>query len=157
MRAHQRGVVMLLSLLLSLLLGLLATSALRKAMSEPRQTALVLRNALALEQAEATLLEALTGLTHAPPPCQACAPPSRPHALQGSWQRSHSGYFQLQNLGASDRAAYLPEDERVLLIRITAVSLQAQSRHVLEAVYALRADQQQAPQRVLWRQRLKED
>lgn len=154
---RQRGVIMLISLVFSVLLGLLAASALRDAMREPRLSALLLSNAQALEQAEATVLEALAGLSGLPPACPACLPPSAPHTLQGHWQRTASGYFQLQNLGVVTRAAHLPRGESVQLIRITAVSLQARARHVIEAVYALRDDPGHVPQRVLWRQRLKED
>ncbi len=63
-------------------------------------------------------------------------------------------YDQLQNLGVSKRAAHMPEGQPVRLFRITAVSKQSRSRHVLEAVYAVAGNQ---TQRITWRQRLRGD
>jgi len=155
---HQRGVVLLLALILSLLLGLFAASALRDALLETRMAGYLRDSLQAFEQAEATLLAGEAELHRAPPQqCQACLPPAHPHDLQGQWQASKSGYFQLQNLGESTRAAHMPKGEPVTLYRVTAVSRQAESRQVLEAVYAIPAAQAQAPQRILWRQRLRED
>jgi len=154
---HQRGVVLLLALVLSLLLGLLAASALRGALVETRLAGYLRDGQQAFEQAEATLL-AGEGILQVSPPeaCQACLPPPNPHELQGQWHTSKSGYFVLQNLGVSTRALHMPKDEPVTLYRITAVSLQPESRQVLEAVYAIPAAQAQAPRRILWRQRLRE-
>ncbi|MFJ4348233.1 hypothetical protein [Pseudomonas sp. NPDC089401] len=155
---RQRGVVLLLALVLSLLLALLAASALRDALVETRMTGAMRDGLKAFEQAEVVLLEALTELQGAAPgACVDCRPPPRPHDLQGQWQRSEHGYYQLQNLGETTRAAHMPEDEPVTLYRITAVSQQQAARQVLEAVYALPTAQAQAPQRILWRQRLRED
>ncbi|MFJ2981793.1 MULTISPECIES: hypothetical protein [unclassified Pseudomonas] len=155
---RQRGVVLLLALVLSLLLGLLAASALRDALVETRMAGDLRDGLQAFEQAEATLLAGEAEVLRAPPPlCQACPPPPRPHDLQGQWQASANGFFQLQNLGESTRALHLPEGEAVSLFRVTAVSRQSASRQVLEAMYAVPAAQAQAPQRILWRQRLRED
>ena len=152
---RQRGVVLLLALVLSLLLGLLAASALRAALMETRMTGYLSEGLLALEQAEATLLVGAGELERAPPEqCDGCLPPSRPHELAGQWQRTPTGYFQLQNLGTSERVAHMPERQQVTLYRVTAVSLQAQARHVLEAVYAVADD---SPRRITWRQRLRGD
>lgn len=130
--SRQRGVVLLLALVLSMLLGLLA-----------------------LEEAEAALHAGARELERAPPgSCNACLPPARPYDLVGQWQASQTGYFHLQNLGVSKRAAHMPEGQPVTLFRITAVSKQTQSRHVLEAVYAVAAG---TTQRITWRQRLRGD
>lgn len=157
---RQRGMALLISLVLSLLLGLLAASALREAIQQARLAGQLLASARALEQAEATLIDGAALLTLTPPaPCQACMPPADPHDLaggQGTWQNLASGYALLQNLGQSNRAAQMPEGEPVTLYRVTAVSQQTAARHVLEAVYALPSDPDQALQRVLWRQRLRE-
>ncbi|QPN44839.1 hypothetical protein I5S86_25450 [Priestia aryabhattai] len=154
---RQRGMVLLLALVLSLLLGLLAASALRDALVETRMAGYLREGLQAFDQAEATLLVAEAELQRAPPGlCQACLPPPRAHDLLGQWQASESGYFQLQNLGLTTRAAHRPRDEPVMLYRVTAVSRQLAARQVLEAVYAMPAAQTQAPQRILWRQRLRE-
>lgn len=151
---RQRGVVLLLALVLSLLLGLIAASALRDALVETRMAGYWRDGLKALEEAEQTLLLAVDQLMLVTPPlCKPCQPPQRPHDLQGSWQGIESGYFQVQNLGTSDRVAHLPEGQQATLFRVTAVSRQAESRHVLEAVYALSGDE---VRRILWRQRLRE-
>ncbi|MGE8111839.1 hypothetical protein [Pseudomonas sp. NPDC086566] len=155
---RQRGMVLLLSLVLSLLLALLAASALRDALNETRMTGAMSDGLLAFEQAEAVLLAGVDELQRSPPEqCSDCQAPSRPHGLQGQWKSIEGGYFHLQNLGETDRAAHRPEGEKVTLYRITAVSEQQAARQVLEAVYAIPTAQPQAPQRILWRQRLRED
>ena len=152
---RQRGLVLLLALLLSMLLGLLAASSLRAALVETRMAGYLRDGLLALEQAEEALLAGEGEVHRAPPaPCNACPPPARPHDLAGQWQRTRMGYFQLQSLGSSSRAAHMPEGQQVALFRITAVSLQAQPRHVLEAVYAVADD---GARRIAWRQRLQGD
>lgn len=144
----QRGVVLLLALVLSLLLGLLATSALSTALMETRMTGHMRDGLLALEEAEAVLQAGKGELKRAPPDrCTACMPPARPHDLAGLWQGTQDGYFHLQNLGPSKRA-------QATLFRITAVSKQTRSRHVLEAVYAVAGD---TTRRISWRQRLRGD
>ena len=153
--SRQRGVVLLLALVLSMLLGLLAASALRDALVETRMTGYLSDGLLALEEAEAALQAGARELERAPPDsCNACLPPARPHDLLGQWQPTQTGYFQLQNLGVSKCAAHMPVGQPVTLIRITAVSKQTQSRHVLEAVYAVAAG---TTQRITWRQRLRGD
>ena len=153
--SRQRGIVLLMALVLSTLLGLLAASALRDALAATRMTGYLSEGLLALEQAEDTLLAGAGELERAPPdPCEACPPPVRPHDLSGQWQRTRTGYFHLQNLGTSDYAAHMPEGQQVTLYRVTAVSLQTQSRHVLEAVYAMVGD---TTRRIAWRQRLRGD
>ncbi|MBO9551763.1 hypothetical protein [Pseudomonas sp.] len=155
---HQRGIVLLLSLVFSLLLALLAASALRDALIETRMTGAMSDGLLAFEQAEIVLQAGVDELQRSPPvKCSDCQPPSRPHDLQGQWQSIKGGYFHLQNLGTTTRAAHMPEGERVTLYRITAVSQQLAARQVLEAVYAIPTAQAQAPQRILWRQRLRQD
>ncbi|MFF7064224.1 hypothetical protein [Pseudomonas sp. NPDC008258] len=153
--SRQRGVVLLLALVLSMLLGLLAASAMRDALVETRMAGYLSDGLLALEEAEAALQAGAREFERAPPDaCGACLPPARPHDLAGPWQRTPTGYFHLQNLGISKRAAHVPEGQPVTLFRITAVSKQAQPRHVLEAVYAV-ADG--TTRRISWRQRLRGD
>jgi len=155
---RQRGVVLLLALVLCLLLGGLAAGALRDALIETRMIGAMRDGLQAFEQAEAVLLAGVAELQRVPPaPCSDCPPPPRPHDLQGQWQRSESGYFQLQNLGETRRAAHMPKDQPVTLYRVTAVSAAIAARQVLEAVYAVPVAQAQAPQRILWRQRLREE
>ncbi|WP_054886107.1 hypothetical protein [Pseudomonas sp. NBRC 111130] len=155
---RQRGMVLLLALVLSLLLGLLAASALRDALIETRLTGAMRDGLLAFAQAQAMLQAGVEQLQQAQPlSCKGCPPPPRPHDLHGQWQRGKDGYFQLQNLGTTTRAAHMPNGERVTLYRVTAVSQQLAARQVLEAVYAIPIAQPQAPQRILWRQRLRQD
>ncbi|NQD58732.1 hypothetical protein HP546_25660 [Pseudomonas sp. CM25] len=152
---RQRGVVLLLALVLSMLLGLLAASALRDAVTATRMTGYLSDSLLALEQAEQALQAGHGELQRAPPDsCKACLPPTRPHDLGGQWQRAPTGFFQLQNLGTSNGAAHMPPGQQVTLFRVTAVSLDTQPRHVLEAVYAVVGDQ---TQRITWRQRARGD
>lgn len=156
--SRQRGVALLLALVLSLLLGLLAVSSLRAALQETRMSSSLRVSLQALEAAEAVLLVGVDHVRRAPPAiCQACPPPSHPHELRGTWLSTSSGYYQLQNLGVTDKAAHTPAGEHVTLYRVTAVSRQLPARQVLEAVYAVPTAQAQAPRRILWRQRLRED
>lgn len=153
--SRQRGVVLLLALVLSMLLGLLAASALRDALVETRMAGYLHDGLLAFEEAETALQAGASELDRvSPDPCTACLPPTRPHDLLGQWQHTKSGYFQIQNLGPSTRAAHLPEGQQVILFRITAVSKQTRSRHVVEAVYAVAGD---TTRRITWRQRLRGD
>ncbi len=152
--SRQRGVVLLLALVLCMLLGLLAASAARR-LVETRMTGYLSDGLRAFEEAEAALQAGKHELERAPPdPCGACLPPARPHDLAGQWQGTHNGYFHIQNLGTSTRAAHLPDEQLVTLFRITGVSKQTQSRHVLEAVYAMAGD---TTRRISWRQRLRGD
>lgn len=157
---RQRGMVLLIALVLSLLLGLLAAAALREALLQTRMAGLLLASSQALEQAEAVLQEGAARLALAPPSeCQHCLPPTDAHevtAAGGDWQAAGQGWFNLQNLGQSDRPAHLPEGTQVTLYRVTAVSQHTRARYVLEAVYAQPVGQAQTLQRILWRQRLKE-
>ncbi|MEN5303922.1 MULTISPECIES: hypothetical protein [unclassified Pseudomonas] len=156
--SRQRGMVLLLSLVLSLLLALLAASALRDALIETRLTGAMRDGLQAFEEAEAVMQVGVGEILRSPPgQCRDCKPPSRPHDLQGQWRSSRDGYFKLQNLGTTTGAAHMPEGEQVTLYRITAVSQQLAARQVLEAVYAIPIAQPQAPQRILWRQRLRQD
>ncbi|AIR88147.1 hypothetical protein [Pseudomonas cremoricolorata] len=155
--SRQRGVVLLISLMLSLLLALLAASALHDALNDTHQAAYLLKGGQAFEQAEATLLEAASLLPAGMPVCKGCPPPIRPHELQGRWQPAASGFYQIQNLGTTERAMHRPRGEQVTLFRVTAVSAQAQSRQVIEAVYALADGEGEVAQRILWRQRSKEE
>lgn len=157
---RQCGVVLLIGLVLSLLLGLLAAAALREALLQTRMAGLLLASSQALEQAEAVLLEGAARLAVAPPSeCQRCLPPVDAHevtAAGGDWQAAGQGWFNLQNLGQSDRPAHLPEGTQATLYRVTAVSQHPRARHVLEAVYAQPAGEAQTLQRILWRQRVQE-
>ncbi|MGE8321747.1 MAG: hypothetical protein ACN6OX_01545, partial [Pseudomonas sp.] len=125
--SRQRGVVLLLALVLSMLLGLFAASALRDALVETRMTGYLRDGLVAFEQAEAAVRAGEGELQRAPPErCSNCLPPAQPHDLTGQWQRAPTGFFHLQNLGTSERAAHLPEGQPVTLFRITAVSKQTQ-------------------------------
>ncbi|WP_028695924.1 hypothetical protein [Pseudomonas cremoricolorata] len=155
--SRQRGVVLLISLLLSLLLALLAASALHDALNDTRQAEYLLKGVQAFEQAEATLLQAASQLPVAVAVCKGCPPPIRPHALQGQWQSAANGFYQIQNLGTTERARHRARGEPVSLFRITAVSAQSQSRQVIEGVYAVAEGEWQVPQRILWRQRSREE
>jgi|GEM_PF-440951 len=158
---RQRGVVLLTGLVLSLLLGLLSASALHDALLLARSSGQLMASARALEQAEATLLAGRDHLLLAPPgPCaRPCLPPQEAHDVRGgepSWQRAEQGFFRVQNLGEGSRVAHLPDGVPAQLFRVTAVSRHPAARHVLEAVYARETGQGATLQRVLWRQRLRE-
>ncbi|WP_313738511.1 hypothetical protein [Pseudomonas sp.] len=153
---RQRGMVLFVCLVLTLLMSVLAASALNDALLETRLVGHLLSRAQAFEQAEATLLEAASTLHRPRVECPACLPPTRPHALEGPWQRGRHGFFTVQNLGLSERAVHMPAGEPVRLFRITAVSAQPAARQVLEAVYAVSLDRPDPPQRILWRHRAQE-
>ncbi|MHC6223993.1 pilus assembly PilX family protein [Pseudomonas sp. X10] len=163
--SRQEGVVLLLGLVLTLLLGLLGASALQGALLQERIAGNLQASVRALEQAESTLLEGESHLLGAlPAPCQYCLPPPEAHGVSGAgrqggsglpWEATVHGFYLLQNLGESERVAHMPKGHRVVLVRVTAVSRQVQGRHVLETVLAL--DDDEAPQRILWRQRLQEE
>lgn len=158
---RQRGIVLLTGLLLSLLVGLLAASALQDALRLARSTAQLVISAQALEQAEAALLEGRDRLLRAPPgPCTPpCAPPVEVHDVQGGgapWQRAEQGFFLVRSLGESTQALHIPEGVAVRVFRVTAVSQHSTARHVLEAIYAVETGQGTNAQRLLWRQRLRE-
>lgn len=153
---RQRGMVLLVCLVLTLLMSMLAASALNDALLETRLAGHLLSRAQAFEQAEATLLEASAVLERALVECPACLPPARPYALEGRWQRERDGFFSVQNLGVTERAAHMPPGEPVRLFRITAVSAQPAARQVLEAVYAVSLDYPDSPRRILWRHRAQE-
>ncbi|MER2298339.1 MAG: hypothetical protein ABS956_12715 [Pseudomonas sp.] len=155
---RERGMVLLLALVFNLLLALLATSALRQALIETRLSSAMRESLQALKDADTVLLAGLQALQRSPPaPCNDCLPPAGPHDLRGRWQSHELGYFHLQNLGQAERAVHMPEGESVTLYRVTAVSRQPSARQVLEAVYAIPTAQPQAPKRILWRQRLRQD
>ncbi|WP_459206742.1 hypothetical protein ACSMEV_20490 [Pseudomonas sp. MLB6B] len=153
---RQRGMVLLVCLVLTLLMSMLAASALNDALLETRLAGHLLSRAQAFEQAEATLLEASAVLDKVIVECPACLPPARPYALEGRWQRGRDGFFSVQDLGVTERAAHMPPGEPVRLFRITAVSAQPAARQVLEAVYAFSLDYPDFPQRILWRHRAQE-
>ncbi|MDN4499526.1 hypothetical protein QYE73_19745 [Pseudomonas mosselii] len=152
----QRGIVLLLALILSLLFGLLATLALREAILQQRQAGDQQAGARAFEQAEAALIEGAELLAGSiPPRCQACPPPSPPDTQPSPpWLATRSGFVYLQTLGDSLRVAGQPVGDRLTLVRVTAVGLEARGRQLLEAVYAIDGDG--AVKRISWRQRLEE-
>lgn len=153
---RQRGVVLLLALSLSLLLGLLTALGMREALLQARQVGEQWRRAQAFEQAEASLVEGAALLQGGLPAlCLDCLPPELPRASPAApWRTTDSGYVLLQHLGQTLRAVGLPQDERVDLVRITALSRQVRGRQFLEAVYAV--DGQGNIGRISWRQRLEE-
>ncbi|MDF0729163.1 hypothetical protein P0Y43_00245 [Pseudomonas entomophila] len=157
---RQRGMVLLLALVLSVLIGLLASSSLRDALLQTQAAGQLASAAQALEQAEASLVDGAQRLGEAPQaPCLACPPPRDAHDLRGGeplWQRGDDGFFLVQHLGETTRAAHLADGVRVALYRVTAVSRQVRARQVLEAVYALDLEQGGPPHRLFWRQRLRE-
>ncbi|WP_367598238.1 hypothetical protein [Pseudomonas fulva] len=152
---RERGVVLLLALVLSLLLGVLTTSALRAAAVETQMVSLFKEGQLAFEQAEATLDVGRQSILHAPPPpCELCPPPEHPHRLAGFWEAGPEGFFQVQNLGTTQRAVGVPAGRSVTVFRVTAVSQLSHPRQVVEAVYASDGS---ALVRMTWRQRFRGD
>ncbi|MBV6289956.1 pilus assembly PilX family protein [Pseudomonas aegrilactucae] len=165
----QGGMVLLVSLVLMLLLALLGMSALHGATLQARMTGNLEAALQAFESAEATLRagEARVLAGHAPPlPCVYCLPPPEAaqvraggvHAGGGAssglaWQVYERGFYLIQPLGESNRAAHMPDGLPVRLYRITAVGRQRQARVVLESVHAQPlAPGEQAARRILWRQ-----
>lgn len=152
---RERGVVLLLALMLSLLLGVLSTSALRAAAVETQMVGLFKEGQLAFEQAEATLAVGKQSIVQAPPPpCEVCLPPEQPHRLAGAWQAGPEGFFQVQNLGTTQRAVAIPMGRPVTVFRVTAVSQRSQPRQAVEAVYANDGGELV---RMAWRQRFRGD
>ncbi|MBJ9976313.1 hypothetical protein IAE35_22275 [Pseudomonas sp. S75] len=155
--SRQRGVVLLLALMSSLLLGLLATSALREALTLAALAGNLRLSAQALEMAEAGLLVGAETLARtAQTRCAAAAPPPLPEgpgAAADDWQTTEFGLVLTQCLGTSRHAAHVSDGLEVTLFRVTAVSREPRTRQVLEAVYALDNGAAQPPRRIAWRQR----
>lgn len=166
---RQGGMVLLVSLVLMLLLALLGISALHGATLQARMASNLGAALQAFEAAEATLREgearALAG--HAPPlPCTYCLPPPEAARVRAAgihmgggassglaWQAYARGFFLIQPLGDSTRAAQLPDGLPVRLFRITAVAWQQQARVVLESVHAQPLTPGElVPRRIGWRQ-----
>lgn len=166
---RQAGMALLVSLVLMLLLALLGMSALHGATLQARMAGNLGVALQAFEAAEATLRE---GEAHvlggpAPPlPCGYCLPPPEAarvsaagvHAGQGAssglaWQAHGGGFYLIQRLGDSTRAAGVPDGLPVRLYRITAVGTQRQARVVLESVHAQAlAPAELSARRIMWRQ-----
>ncbi|PAV72604.1 hypothetical protein WR25_15751 [Diploscapter pachys] len=112
----------------------------REALLQARQVGEQWRRAQAFEQAEASLVEGAELLPGGLPAlCLDCLPPALPTASPAApWRTTDSGYVLLQHLGQTRRAVGLPPEQRVNLVRITALSRQVRGRHFLEAVDQLR-------------------
>ncbi|MCP3752266.1 pilus assembly protein PilX [Pseudomonas sp. SBB6] len=162
---NQRGVILLISLVLLGLLGLLGISAMVSATLQERMAGNLLATLQSFEQAEQTLLLGESAVSLALP-CTYCLPPPEAARVRAagvyrgegptsglSWQRGASGFYLVQNLGQSTRAAHLPANLAATLYRITAVSHGGAGRSVLESVYAQAVEAgTHQPRRILWRQ-----
>ncbi|MCE5985239.1 pilus assembly PilX family protein [Pseudomonas sp. LF19] len=161
----QRGVILLISLVLLGLLGLLGISAMVSATLQERMAGNLLAVLQSFEHAEQALLLGESDVSGAQP-CTYCLPPPEAGRVRAagvyrgegptsglSWQRGASGFYLVQNLGQSTRAAHLPANLAATLYRITAVSHGGAGRSVLESVYAQAVEEgAHQPRRILWRQ-----
>jgi type IV pilus assembly protein PilX len=152
---HQRGVVLLVSLLFLLLLTLLGVSSMQNATLQEKMAGSVTNRNVTFQGAEATLLlgEAWVQIqSNVPAACNSlatCAPPSDSTTIERAgngvsgqpWREATGGgLFTVQNLGPTPAAISRPsgckESSTVTMYRITSVFIQGVSRTVLESIYA---------------------
>jgi type IV pilus assembly protein PilX len=159
---HQRGMVLLTSLIFLLLLTFLGLSSLQNAtLQEKMAGSLKLRNE-SFQAAEAALragesalrgsaLEPCTSLVTCAPPAEALTLTTAGHhpASGVTWVAVNGGLYGLQNFGKTLGPVNVTQENEAeqpwTLYRITAVGLQGNARTVLESVYA-------ADRRITWRQ-----
>jgi type IV pilus assembly protein PilX len=148
---HQRGTVLLLSMVLLLLLGMLGLLAMQSSTQQTRMASNLLASMQALEAAENLMRTAEARLSGAvPEPCGDCLPPAE---TATGWQQAAAGRYLIQNLGRSDCAFGMPNKVSVTLFRISVIADQRQARVALESVVAVPLLPEHGPaRRVLWRQ-----
>lgn len=166
--AHQRGMVLLISLVFLLLLSLVGLSSMQGAVAQQKIAGSIWHRNQSFQSAESGLRFGEEGVRRAPaalPLCQsarACAPPDEAYAVVGSginpisrvnWVALKGGLYGIQFLGPALGVAHLPAQTPAVLYRVTAVGLSGQSRTVLESMYA-RVEGEGGARfvRVTWRQ-----
>lgn len=162
---RQRGLVLLISQVLVLLLGLLGVSVMGSATRQERMAGNLTSTLQGLEQAQQVLRWGEAWLQGQEwPLCEVCLPPPEAGRVTAAgvyagtssglyWQAGAGGFYLVQSLGPSTRAAQMPAGVAVNLYRITAVSRHGAARSVLESVIAQPVGP--GPQqwhRILWRQ-----
>ncbi|MBC3957424.1 pilus assembly PilX family protein [Pseudomonas triticifolii] len=150
--AHQRGMVLLVSLVFLLLLTLLGISSMQNATLQEKMAGSVTVRNLSFQKSEAVLRlgeAAIANLAVAPCTSPAtCAPPVESTVLTAAgrnaasgvtWIADGGGFYGVQNLGNPSAALFKCQTlnpSLVTLYRVTAVSIQGPTRTVLESIYA---------------------
>lgn len=166
--AHQRGMVLLISLVFLLLLSLVGLSSMQGAVAQQKVSGSVWHRNQSFQSAESGLRVGEEGVRRVPaalPFCQstvACAPPGEAFSVVGAgvnpisrvnWVALKGGLYGIQFLGPALGLAQLPAHTPAALYRVTAVGLSGQSRTVLESMYARVEGEGGARfRRVTWRQ-----
>lgn len=149
--AHQRGMVLLISLVFLMLLSLVGLSAMQGAIAQQKISGSLWHRNQSFQSAESGLRFGEEGVRRVPaalPFCQStveCAPPDEAFSVVGagvnpisrvSWVALKGGLYGVQFLGPALGVAHLPAQTPAALYRVTAVGLSGQSRTVLESMYA---------------------
>lgn len=159
---HQRGVVLIVSLVFLMLLTLLGTSSMQNAtLQEKVAGGLGLRD-VSFQLAEALLRTAEASVStpgFSQPECSTpltCLPPAEALTLSAGgaggasgvrWVASSGGLFGIQHLGQTeDPAGMVDPVEPQALYRVTAIGIHGTARTVLESIHT-------GERRIMWRQR----
>ncbi|WP_122472080.1 PilX N-terminal domain-containing pilus assembly protein [Pseudomonas syringae] len=152
--ARQRGMVLLVSLVFLLLLTMLGISSMQNATLQEKMAGSVGNRNKSFQMAEAVLRRGestiVSGFSLAR--CigtVACAPPAESTSVTGpgvnatsgvNWISTNEGLYGIQYLGTTNtpikRPATCPGSGTVMMYRVTAVAVFANSRTVLESIYA---------------------
>ncbi|SHN14234.1 type IV pilus assembly protein PilX [Pseudomonas asturiensis] len=153
--AHQRGMVLLVSLVFLLLLTLLGISSMQNATLQEKMAGSVTVRNLSFQKAEAALRlgeSAIQAPDFSMAACNSpatCAPPAESTVVTAAgrngtsgvnWVAVSGGLYGIQNLGNPSAALMKCKTlnpSLVTLYRVTAVSTQGPSRTVLESIYAV--------------------
>lgn len=150
--SHQRGMVLLVSLVFLLLLTMLGISSMQNASLQEKMAGSVSLRNQTFQTAEAALRvgESQINATFQMAQCAnatACLPPTDSTTMTGAgvgaggavtWVAGGGGFYAIQNLGTTTSPVQRPPNcsGSATLYRVTAVAIQGPSRTVLESIYA---------------------
>ena len=170
----QKGMVLLVSLVFLMLLGFLGLSAMESAAQQEKMAGAIRVANQSFQGAEAAMHRGESwlhgqwpGMTECNTPTR-CAPPAEVRTRRSpgldpksgiNWMQTEHGLYGIQFLGLSIPRSASETSGSVYLYRITGIGLRAQSRTVLETLYARHQMAQgegavpvQRFRRVMWRQ-----
>ncbi|KQN43493.1 pilus assembly protein PilX [Pseudomonas sp. Leaf48] len=150
-RNPQRGMALLVSLVFLLMLTLIGISSMQNAtLQEKMAGSVALRNhsfqgaETALRVGESTVqrdsysLPVCSGASHCAPPAESATITAGGHNPGSgvTWVATGTGFYAVQNLGATRTAVNVPINTPATLYRVTAVGIAGNSRSVVESIYA---------------------
>jgi type IV pilus assembly protein PilX len=142
---------LLVSLVFLLLLTLIGLSSMQSATLQEKMAGSVSLRNLSFQSAEAALRVGESEVelkTYSLSLCSnviKCAPPAEALLITAAgvnptsgvaWIASGSGFYGVQNIGATGAAVNMKDGASVTLYRVTAVGIAGNSRSVLESIYA---------------------